>query len=107
VGRCRRGRDKINAADAFGGPSLLIQTVEQLTGNRVDHFAVIDFAGFQSMVDAVGGIDVRVAEASSNDGVQFRKGLNHLDGRQALACVRQRYDLPRDIEWKGAAYGWA
>ena len=93
------GRNKINAAYAFGGPSLLIRTVEQLTGNRIDHFAVIDFAGFRSMVDAVGGIDVRVAEASSNDGVQFRQGLNHLDGREALAYVRQRYDLPRgDID---------
>jgi LCP family protein required for cell wall assembly len=93
------GRNKINAAYAFGGPPLLIQTVEQLTGNRIDHFAVIDFAGFQSMVDAVGGIDVRVAEASSNDGVQFRQGLNQLDGQEALAYVRQRYDLPRgDID---------
>jgi LCP family protein required for cell wall assembly len=90
-----RGENKINAAYAFGGPSLLIQTVEQLTGTRVDHFAVIDFAGFQAMVDAVGGIDVRVAEATGNAGVDFHQGLNHLDGAAALAYVRQRYDLPR------------
>jgi LCP family protein required for cell wall assembly len=94
-----RGQNKINAAYAFGGPSLLIRTVEQLTGVRIDHFAVIDFAGFQSMVDAVGGIDVRVAEATENDGVRFREGLNHLDGAAALAYVRQRYGLPRgDID---------
>jgi LCP family protein required for cell wall assembly len=94
-----RGKNKINAAYAFGGPSLLIQTVEQLTGSRVDHFAVIDFAGFQAMVDAVGGIDVRVAEATSNEGVRFHQGINHLDGAAALAYVRQRYDLPRgDID---------
>ncbi|GAA1273140.1 LCP family protein [Pseudonocardia aurantiaca] len=93
------GQNKINAAYAFGGPPLLIQTVEQLTGVRVDHFAVIDFAGFQSMVDAVGGIDVRVAGATSNNGVEFHQGLNHLDGAAALAYVRQRYDLPRgDID---------
>ncbi len=90
-----RGHNKINAAYAFGGPSLLIRTVENLTDLRMDHFAVIDFAGFRSMVDATGGIDVRVAEATSNDGVDFHKGLNHLDGAQALAYVRQRYDLPR------------
>ncbi len=90
-----RGSNKINAAYAFGGPSLLIRTVENLTGLRIDHFAVIDFAGFRSMVDAMGGIDVRVAEATSNDGVAFHQGLNHLDGGQALAYVRQRYDLPR------------
>jgi LCP family protein required for cell wall assembly len=94
-----RGQNKINAAYAFGGPSLLVRTVEQLTGIRVDHFAVIDFAGFQAMVDAVGGIDVRVAEATQNDGVQFRQGLNHLGGAAALAYVRQRHGLPRgDID---------
>jgi LCP family protein required for cell wall assembly len=94
-----RGRNKINAAYAFGGPPLLIQAVEQLTNIRVDHFAVIDFAGFQAMVDTVGGIDVSVAKATSHDGVQFRQGANHLDGAQALAYVRQRHDLPRgDID---------
>jgi LCP family protein required for cell wall assembly len=89
-----RGEAKINAAYAYGGPSLLVRTVEQLTQVHVDHFAVIDFAGFQAMVDAVDGIDVRVARETSHDGVVFRAGLNHLDGPQALTYVRQRYDLP-------------
>jgi len=89
-----RGKNKINAAYAFGGAPLLIQTVENLTGTRVDHFGVVDFAGFQQMVDSVGGIDVRVAAATSNAGVDFHEGLNHLDGAQALAYVRQRYELP-------------
>lgn len=89
-----RGTNKINAAYAFGGAPLLIQTVENLTGVRVDHFGVIDFAGFQEMVDSVGGIDIRVAAATSNSGVDFHEGLNHLGGAQALAYVRQRYDLP-------------
>lgn len=87
------GMNKINAAYAFGGPSLLIQTVENLTQLRVDHFGVIDFAGFESMVDAVGGIDVSISEATSNAGVEFRQGLNRLDGAEALAFVRQRYEL--------------
>lgn len=89
-----RGMNKINAAYAFGGPPLLIETVEQLTGVRVDHFGVIDFAGFTSLVDSVGGIDVSVARATGNAGVDFVQGENHLDGAQALAYVRQRYDLP-------------
>ncbi|MBN9737937.1 MULTISPECIES: LCP family protein [unclassified Pseudonocardia] len=94
-----RGMNKINAAYAFGGPSLLIGTVEQLTGVRVDHFGVVDFAGFTSLVDSVGGIDVTVARATSNAGVDFVQGENHLDGAQALAYVRQRYDLPNgDID---------
>ncbi|MEQ3548983.1 LCP family protein [Pseudonocardia nematodicida] len=89
-----RGMNKINAAYAYGGEPLLIETVEQLTGVRVDHFGVIDFAGFTSLVDSVGGIDVNVARPTSNAGVDFVEGENHLDGEQALAYVRQRYDLP-------------
>ncbi|MBA3841515.1 MAG: LCP family protein [Actinobacteria bacterium] len=89
-----RGKNKVNAAYAFGGASLLTATVEQLTGVRVDHFAVIDFAGFQAMVDAVGGIDVKVAQTTSDRGVTFRQGPNHLDGADALVYVRQRHGLP-------------
>lgn len=89
-----RGPNKINSAYAFGGPALLTAAVEQLTDVRVDHFGVIDFAGFTSLVDSVGGIDVTVARATSNAGVDFVQGENHLDGAQALAYVRQRYDLP-------------
>jgi LCP family protein required for cell wall assembly len=90
-----RGRHKINAAFAFGGPSLLVQTVESLTNIRVDHFGVIDFAGFQAMTDAVGGIDVNVLKPTSFGALSFHAGLNHLDGEQALAYVRQRKGLPR------------
>jgi len=87
------GFDKINAAYALGGPALLVETVEKLTQIRVDHFAVIDFAGFRAMVDAVGGIDIGIGATTSNDGVTFQAGVNHLDGRGALAYVRQRYGL--------------
>lgn len=89
------GHAKINAAFAFGGPSLLVQTVEALTNVRVDHFGVIDFAGFQAMTDALGGIDVQVARRTTFGPVTFEAGLNHLDGEQALAYVRQREGLPR------------
>ena len=84
------GVDRIDAAYALGGPALLIGTVENLTRIRIDQFAVIDFAGIQAMVDAVGGIDVAVGTATSNDGVTFRAGANHLDGRGALAYVGPR-----------------
>lgn len=69
-----RGMNKINAAYSFGGPPLLIETVEQLTRVRVDHFAVIDFAGFAQMTDAVGGIDVTVGQASQRGGVVVPSG---------------------------------
>jgi LCP family protein required for cell wall assembly len=89
------GKAKINAAYSYGGDTLLVETIESLTQVRVDHFAVIDFAGFQAMTDAVGGIDVEVEEATSNFGVDFHAGVNHLNGEEALAYVRQRFGLPR------------
>ena len=79
-----RRPDRIATAYAAGGPSLLIRTVENLTNLRIDHFAVIDFAGFRSMVDAVGGIDVDLNKPPSSLG----RGPAHLDGAQALLYVR-------------------
>lgn len=89
------GHQKVNAAYPLGGPSLLIRTVEQLTDVRIDHFMIIDFAGFRSIVDALGGVRVQVAEAVTGpDNVYFRQGANHLNGAQALSYVRQREGLP-------------
>jgi LCP family protein required for cell wall assembly len=86
---------KINASFAFGGPPLLVRTVEDLTGVRVEHFAVIDFAGFQALTDSVGGIDVNVAAPTTFGTLTLHAGRNHLDGAQALGYVRQRTGLPR------------
>lgn len=90
------GNAKINAALSFGGPPLLIATIEDLTGVRVDHFAILDFQGFRSMTDALGGVDVRVAETVRDPAsdVVWRAGTHHLDGARALDFVRQRYNLP-------------
>jgi LCP family protein required for cell wall assembly len=89
-----RGPDTISSAYAAGGPTLLVRTVEQLTALRIDHFALMDFAGFKDITDAVGGIDVRIAKATGDNRGSFPAGLNHLDGDQALVYVRQRYNLP-------------
>jgi LCP family protein required for cell wall assembly len=89
------GKTQINAGYSFGGPTLLVQTVEALTNIRVDHFGVIDFAGFHSVVDLVGGIDVAVDKPTTSGAVTFQAGMNHLDGQQALAYARQRTGLPR------------
>ncbi|MDT4986660.1 MAG: hypothetical protein QOI74_754 [Micromonosporaceae bacterium] len=91
------GRMKINAAFALGGPPLLIRTVEQLTKVRIDHFAAIDFYGFRSIIDAIGGIDVQVPQSTTDiggSGQSFPRGMNHLNGGRALAYVRQRHGLP-------------
>jgi LCP family protein required for cell wall assembly len=90
------GKAKINAAYSFGGSPLLIATIEQLTGVRIDHFAALDFEGFKSMTDAVGGVNVRVAEPVTDPkrDVSWSAGTHHLDGERALDFVRQRYNLP-------------
>jgi LCP family protein required for cell wall assembly len=90
------GNAKLNAAFSFGGPPLLIATMERLTGVRVDHFAILDFEGFRSMTDALGGVTVRVARTVRDPARQvvWPAGRHHLDGARALDFVRQRHNLP-------------
>ncbi|MGF1431198.1 LCP family protein [Kitasatospora sp. LaBMicrA B282] len=90
------GMAKINAAFSWGGPPLLVQTVEQYTGIRIDHFGAIDWDGFTSLVNAVGGVTITIP-ADSYDPEQNRHwtaGTTTMDGTTALAYVRQRYGLP-------------
>lgn len=90
------GRNKINAAYAFGGPRLIVETLEVLTGVRIDHVAEIGFEGFRDMTKALGGVDVGVTTASSIPGTpyQWSKGIHHMEGEEALQFVRQRHGLP-------------
>lgn len=85
------GSAKINAAMAFGGIPLVVQTVEGILDARIDHVAVIDFEGFKSMTDALGGVDVNVPLAFSTKEFDFAKGKQVLNGDKALAFVRERY----------------
>ncbi|MEU4871558.1 LCP family protein [Streptomyces sp. NPDC021608] len=90
------GSAKVNAAFSWGGPPLLVKTVEQLTGTRIDHFGVVDWHGFKSLTDAVGGVPVTVAE-NAYDPEQhrhFTAGTQTMNGDEALAYVRQRHGLP-------------
>ena len=87
------GLNKINASYSFGGPSLLIQTVEELTQVRIDHYVAIDFDGLIQVTDDLGGVDVVVAETTSNGPYTFSAGVNHLDGDQARWYLGQRYGL--------------
>jgi len=89
-------QDKLNAAFSLGGRSLLVATVQQLTGIHIDHYAEIDFAGFQNMVNALGGVEVCLTQPAHDTytGINLSAGNHHLDGMQALQFVRQRYGLP-------------
>ena len=88
-------KDKLNAAFSLGGAPLLVATVQQLTGIHIDHYVEIDFAGFQNMVNALGGVNVCLTQPAhdKNTGINLTAGEHHLDGVQALAFVRQRYGL--------------
>lgn len=88
------GMNKVNAAFSFGGPALMVQTVEQLTGVRVDHVAVVDFTGFRAMTDALGGVDITVAADTADGRSRFTAGTHRMDGETALDYVRQRKGLP-------------
>ncbi|TDC61505.1 LytR family transcriptional regulator, partial [Actinomadura sp. GC306] len=90
------GNQKINAAFSYGGPKLLIETVEHLTGIRIDHYGAIDFEGFKSMTDALGGVTVNIKETVYDPArkKQWTAGKQRLDGEEALLFVRQRYNLP-------------
>lgn len=84
---------KINAAYAWGGIPLTVQTVEEYTGVRVDHVAIVDFAGFKEIVDALGGIDIEIDQDFTSIHPPYRKftkGEQHMDGATALDYARQR-----------------
>ena len=88
------GEAKINAAFSYGGPTLTIQTVEDLTGIHIDNFVVADFDSFTSLTDALGGVEITVAEDAYQYGkLAFSAGTQTLDGEQALIYTRQRYGL--------------
>ncbi|MCX5069548.1 LCP family protein [Micromonospora lupini] len=88
------GRDaKVNAAYAWGGVPLMVQTVESFTGVRVDHVALIDFAGFKEIIDALGGVDIDSEKSFTSIHPPFRtfkQGVQRMDGEAALDYSRQR-----------------
>jgi LCP family protein required for cell wall assembly len=94
---------KINAAFAYGGAALQIKTIEQFLGIDIDHVALVDFTGFEDLIDAVGGVQIDVpvklcADISGGAGggqggvsLRLHKGENTLDGEKALAYSRVRH----------------
>ena len=101
------GRNKINAAYAFGGPSLAIRTVEQFLGIRINHLAEVNFENFPQLIDALGGIKYTggcvyslISGGRKNGGVtlRLRPGTHTLNGKQALALARTRHNLCKPNE---------
>jgi LCP family protein required for cell wall assembly len=113
----RHGTQKINAAYAFGGPTLAIKTVERVTGLQMNHVVVVDFSTFGEVVDALGGVTINVphpilsnkfecprhtqAQCARWPGWRFRKGPQTMDGHTALIYSRIRENKlnPRESDF--------
>jgi len=92
------GENKINAALAFGGPTLLVQTVENVTGLQINHYMGIGFGGLVSVVNQVGGVTMCLPKAlhDYDSGANIPAGCHNLDGAQALAFVRDRHSFANE-----------
>ena len=90
------GWDKINASYAYGGPELLVETVEKLTGLTVDHFVQIGMGAVPDMVDAVGGVELCYDNDADDQysGLKWTAGCHTVDGTTALQFSRMRYQDP-------------
>ena len=90
------GNNKLNAAYSLGGPPLLVESVEGLTGLTVDHYVEIGMAGVRDVVDAVGGVelclDYDVDDWRSR--LEWEAGCHEVDGETALSFARMRYADP-------------
>ncbi len=88
------GPAQIGSVAKLGGPSLLIETMEHLTGVRIDHYSRITYSGLSQVVASMHGVNVDVPFATTSLGFHFDAGINHLNGgsgnnTDALAYVRQ------------------
>lgn len=90
------GKNKINAAYTLGGSKLLVSTIEDATGLRIDGYVEIGFGGFASVVDSLGGVDICVKQAMDDPkaGINLKAGCQTLNGPNALGYVRARYSDP-------------
>ncbi len=84
------GEAKVNAAMAYGGVPLAVETIESLIGTRIDEVMVIDFEGFKDLTDALGGVTVNNQVAFEANGKMYAVGDIPLNGEEALTYVRTR-----------------
>ncbi len=90
-------KDKLTHAGIYG-VNESIQTIEKLLNVDIDYFLKVNFSSVQNIVDALGGVDVyseHAFRAYTDNSVYIQSGMNHVNGKQALAFVRERYGLPR------------
>jgi LCP family protein required for cell wall assembly len=88
-------RRMFNNAFETGGPACTLRTVEHLTGVRIDHWVVVDFNGFTKVVDALGTVPICLDQPvnDTKHNIHLPAGRSEVDGKTALAYVRERYEL--------------
>jgi polyisoprenyl-teichoic acid--peptidoglycan teichoic acid transferase len=87
--------DKINHAYAFGGTQMAMDTVENFLDTPIDYYVKVNMESFKDIVDAVGGVEVNNPRAFDYEGYAFPAGKQELDGKEALAYSRMRYEDPK------------
>ncbi|MEH0147788.1 LCP family protein [Corynebacterium sp. Q4381] len=94
------GYDKVNAAFSYGGAPLLVQTVEQATGLRIDRYAEVGMGGLANVVDAIGGVEICVAEPIDDPlaNLNVQPGCQKMDGATGLGYVRTRATALGDLD---------
>ncbi|QBI52423.1 Putative transcriptional regulator YwtF [Streptomonospora litoralis] len=97
------GQSKINAAFAEalgGGPTRLVQTFEQASGVRIDHYVEVGFSGFVGIVNAVGGVEMCPEQAIQDPkaDLDIEAGCQQMDGETALGYVRTRATVRADLD---------
>lgn len=86
--------DKVNAAYAYGGPKMAIETVENFTGVKMDYYIRINMEALSALVDAIGGVTVQNDLDWTYSGFHYKKGELNLNGKEALGYVRMRHQDP-------------
>ena len=105
------GEAKLNAAYMLGGPELLMKTVKETYNVSIDKYIIINFWGFETIVDYIGGIEVDVKDyqleelnkyigesTGGNDCPVEKAGIQTLNGKQALSYARIRYNVGDEYE---------
>jgi LCP family protein required for cell wall assembly len=89
------GMNKINAALSFGGPALMVRTVEQDTGLEINDYVEVNFLGFVKVIDALGGVNICLPSAVNDhySGLRLSAGVHHVSGITALEYARDRHSF--------------
>jgi polyisoprenyl-teichoic acid--peptidoglycan teichoic acid transferase len=90
------GTRRINEGLFYGGPELMVDTVESITGISIDYYMLTSFGGLKAMVNGIGGIPIEILYPMSDaaSGTDFEPGRRKLNGAEALAFTRDRHSAP-------------